>query len=63
MLAQELEKHNAVLEQFMFDISPFNPDAKSLKDNKLARLLGRTFNKKKSEMTSEVLDELTPMAD
>jgi hypothetical protein len=63
MLALEVERHNAVLGQFIYDISPLNPSSKSLKENKLSRLLLRAFIKKRTELTSEILDELSQMAD
>jgi hypothetical protein len=47
----------------MFDISPFNRSAKSLKESKLARLLGKAFIKKMTELTSEIIEELSKVAD
>lgn len=54
MLAKELEKHNVILEKFMFDVSALDSHTKILKESILAKLLEKTFIKKMSDLTIEI---------
>lgn len=47
----------------MYAVSPLDANAKILKDNNLAKLILKAFVKKMTELTSEIIDELSSLAE